>query len=479
MQSMKTESAPTGDEEEFEIVNNAKRGVGMRSVREDGHMSLSLVVQAVMDGEDGETHDIPKRSPNGDGTGMNMHVIVVADGSSSMYPHGVTGNHNLMRELPIIAQTSLKNHVFNGSVMTFSSHARVVQGAATPEPIKDWSKEKVAMIQGQIVASGQTNIDEAMAVATKHAKDFSRSQDVTIIMLATDGQPTAGRLMRAEELKERLAAETEGLRCFVVPLAMGPEPDVRFMKALAGEHTMVGYCQSVEKVAEAVTSNLCRFNEVLDLFDVKIKVVRDGQIVHEETQNCGFVTPRNYTAAVNPRFAFLPGDVITLTHPGGTDMVTVPGEPGETRSDIWKELKANDDFRKEMDKISAETKGMGVEAKLQRVQAYAASQPVHHRSLTQRSEMAYRSLSASAAKERPKPAGSKRRGGSSDPPLPKAVCLETAPLCGSQPPASGGEVRYRSLCGAALSEEFPVAEVAGDTEEQDRDFEYSATQWNF
>lgn len=483
MQAMKTENAATGEEEEFEIVNNnAKRGVGLRAVRENGHMSLSLVVQAVVDGEDGETHDIPKRSPNNDGKGMDMHVIVVADCSSSMYPHGLNGNHNLMRELPIIAKTSLQNHVFNGSVMTFASHARVVKGAATPERIQDWSKEKVAMIQDQIHASGQTNIDEALSVAVAHAKAFSRSHFVTAILFATDGQPTCGGLLNAKALKERLEAETEGLRVFLVPLAMGSEPDVEFMKALAGEHTMVGYCQNVENVAEAVTSNLRLLNEVLDLFDVKLKVVRDGEIVHEETINRGFVTPRNYTAAVNPQFAFLPGDVITLTHPGGTDIVTVPDEPGETRPDIWKELKANDDFRKEMDKISAETKGMGVDAKLQRVQAYAAAHASAHRSLTQRSEMAYRSLSAAAAKERPKHAsvGSKRRGGSNGVPLPKAVCLGTASSCDSDAEASM-DTKYRSLCGAAVTEEFSVADnaVAVDTEEQDRDFEYSATQWNF
>ena len=171
---------------------------------------------------------------------------------------------------------------------------------------------------------------------------------------------------------------------------MGTNPSAEFLSILTGGETFVGLATELEQVPDALASGLSMFNEALGLFDVEIEVRREGDVVMKTTVNKGFVTPRHDTVTVDLSFDFKIGDEVTVTYPGGIDVVVVE-EGMETRPEIWKELATAKQFEQKVEEIKIS--GLGFKAAAEALRDFSAvSEPVN-RSLSERTNAVFRSLS--------------------------------------------------------------------------------------
>lgn len=360
---------------------DAKSGVGAKTSRSGEALKLSLAIK---------TDD----TLLGD-TKLSFLVTLVMDLSGSMQGKGETSLKEAIRTIQRVATTKLTRHAYEGTAIGFASEARVLAGASSPIPLKDWDKKVTDQISDQIFALGGTNFDAALTLGAEHIKAFSKGHHASVLVVMTDGRPTVGPVFDAETLRSRFVQQREDRREYIATLAMGSGtsgegPTADFMKTLTGGETFVGLATELEQVPDALSSGLAMFNEALGLFDVHVEVRRDGDVVLKTTVNKGFVTPRHDTVTVDLNFDFKVGDEVTVTYPGGIDTIIVK-EDMETRPEIWKELATDKQFDAKIDEIKMS--GLGFKEAAEAWRNFSAvSEPVH-RSLSERTKAYYRSLS--------------------------------------------------------------------------------------
>ena len=365
--------------EDFVIIQtgeDAKSGVGAKTTQSGEALRLSLAIKT----DDSLLAD----------TKLSCLVTLVMDLSGSMQGSGEKSLKEAVRTLKHVANTKLTRHAFDGTAIGFASEARVMAGASSPIPLRDWDEKVTDRISDQIFASGGTNMDAALHLGAQHIKDFSKGHDASVIVLMTDGQPTVGSFFDAGVLRARFNLQREERREYVLPLAMGTCPSADFLKTLTGGETFVGLATELEQVPDALASGLSMFNEALGLFDVEVDVRRDGDVVMKTTVNKGFVTPRHDTVTVDLNFDFKVGDEVTVTYPGGIDTVVVK-EDMESRPEIWKELATAKQFEEKVEEIKMS--GLGFKAAAEALRHFSSvSEPVN-RSLSERTNAVFRSLS--------------------------------------------------------------------------------------
>ena len=358
-------------------------GVGVRTSQRDGMFQVQFAVHASV--------TEPKR--------LRFNCEFLFDTSGSMQGRGIDGIKEILRTVEHVAKTKLTNHKFHGEICTFNKDAQVVEEASAPELLAEWPASKTEAISNRLFASGGTNIDAAIALGSNRMRDFSRKFDASILVLATDGQPTAGTIFDADELRARFEDTRGDLRHYILPLAMGTFPSESFLRTLAAKETFVSVAYDIETVPDALFDGLRLFNEALALFDVSFKVLRDKSLVFETALNKGFVTSRREVVSVELDFAFQPGDVVSVQYPGGEETFTLANDM-ETREDIWNEIKALEKFEEEVEKIKTKAASMGFKEAAAAVKEFSEALPVHertrsvnerliavHRSLTQASEI--------------------------------------------------------------------------------------------
>jgi len=337
---------------------------------------------------------------------LSILVTLVMDLSGSMQGDGETSEKEALRTIQNVARTKLTNHAFFGTAIGFSSDARLLAGANAPIALKDFDKKVTDELSSQIFASGGTNMDAALELASQHVKHFQKGHDASVVVLMTDGQPTLGSIFDAATLRSRFESSREERREYIVPLAMGRMATMRgqrpaeFLSTLAGGETFVCNASELEQVPDALAKGLAMFNEALCLFDVEVEVRRAGEVVWKTVLNKGFVTPRHDTVLVDLDFQFEPQDELTVVYPGGVDTILVQ-EGQETGSEIWKEVATAKVFEEKLEEIKMS--GLGLKAGAEALRNFtAASDPVH-RSLSARTNTMYRALSTA-----PEPPASKR-----------------------------------------------------------------------
>jgi uncharacterized protein YegL len=407
--------------EEWDVVETGESvsaGVGVRTSSRLGKFHTSFAV-----------HVDCERSAKG--RGLKIQCEIFLDTSGSMQGAGIRGLKEVVRTLAHVAETQLTQNEFAGSISTFASGATVMPETPEPELLATLRASKTDAISARLFASGGTNVDEALKLGSRRMRDFSRKFDASILVIATDGQPTMGAIFDASELRARFDAERQDMRHYIVPLAMGLAPSQSFLSTLASNETFVSVASDIEAVPDALFSALRLFNDALALFDVSLEVVRGGRVVFEATLNKGFVTSRREVVSFEVEFAFEPGDVVSVTYPGGQDAVTL-AEDMETRADIWKELDTIGQFEAEIEKIRVGTASMGFKAAAVAVRQFSEALPadVRTRSLNERAQAVYRSLSLA-----------------SELPVVKRAYEDTS------------ATRYRSLCGGG-------AGVDGESDEE-------------
>ena len=437
---------------------DAKSGVGAKTTRSEEALKLSLAIKT----DDSLLAD----------TKLSFLVTLVMDLSGSMHGKGEKSLKEAVRTLKHVATTKLTRHAFDGTAIGFASEARVLAGASSPIPLRDWDEKVTDKISEQIFASGGTNMDDALYVGEQHTKDFSKGHDASVLVLMTDGQPTVGSVFDAETLRSLFVLRREQRREYILPLAMGTCPSADFLKTLTGGETFVGLATELEQVPDALASGLSMFNEALGLFDVEVEVRREGDVVVKTTVNKGFVTPRHDTVTVDLNFDFRVGDEVTVTYPGGIDVVVVE-EDMETRPEIWKELATAKQFEEKVEEIKMS--GLGFKAAAEALRSFSSvSEPVN-RSLSERTNAVFRSLSTA-----PDPPAIKRaaveigftRGcvqKSADAGTFESLVDEGSPVfrsLGCMPDDDDEGAQYRSLPGCAVGDQVTFEAKTGGSELQ-------------
>ena len=405
---------PTGD--------NDQNGVGVRTTEDSTGIRVHLAVRA---------RDLVVARQ------LKIHCAFLMDTSGSMRGPGVDALHEVMHTAAHVARTKLTQHEFHGTVTTFNSDARVVEQAAAPEPIANWSDKKTKAISEQLFASGGTNIEEALQVGTRLMRDFGSGFDASVAILLTDGHPTVGKKFTDWELRKDFEQAREDRRHYILSLAMGHCPSAAFLRGLAGGETFVAHATEIEHVPDALFDGLRAFNEAIALFDVHVEVRRDGAVVLKTVVNKGFVTSRRDVVSLDLDFVFKEGDQINVTYPGGGEETVVVRSEMETREDIWRELDSMREFEDKVEEIKLETATLGFKAAADAVRQFSDSIPVpmRHRSVVNRADVVFRSLSAAP----------------DIPVVKRAIAFNTSGGCKR---AAGGDTddtpRYRSLDGGVV-----------------------------
>tara|TARA_B110000046_G_scaffold25266_1_gene24673 strand:+ start:1420 stop:2853 length:1434 start_codon:yes stop_codon:yes gene_type:complete len=326
---------------------------------------------------------------------LNIKVLFCLDVSSSMAGEGINALKDMIRTMPKCAE-ELKRNTFFGTVAVFSSKCHVLPCAQQPEKLSDWTPEKTQQISNKLFAMGMTNFDEALSVATGHARNVRDDADACVILLATDGEVSTGKIQDAESLRTRFLSDRNGMPVYVAPIAIGPMPNAAYLTTLASKESFISFAKGAEEASGAVVNALKAFDDARCVFDVTVSIKRLGSVDPEKEQytvNFGFVTNAHNTATGTLDYNLKAGDEVELTFPGGKHWFVVGDQMETSRDDLWEELEREKLFEDVLKKVDTLTQKMTLKDTAMEIKQQMSGAPVH-RSLSARVEAVVEALLA-------------------------------------------------------------------------------------
>lgn len=326
---------------------------------------------------------------------LNIKVVFCLDVSSSMAGEGINALKDIIRTMQKCAE-ELKRNTFFGTVAVFSSKCHVLPCAQQPEKLSDWTSEKTQQISNKLFAMGMTNFDEALSVATGHARNVRDDADACVILLATDGEVSTGKIQDAESLRTRFLSDRNGMPVYVAPIAIGPMPNAAYLTTLASKESFISFAKGAEEASGAVLKALKAFDEAHSVFDVTVSIKRVGNADSDKehyTTNFGFLTDTHNTVTGTLDYNLKAGDQVELTFPGGEHSFVVGNEVETSRADIWQEVDANRRFEAILENVNEHTQKMTLHDTAEAIKKQMDSIPVH-RSLSVRVDTVVEALLA-------------------------------------------------------------------------------------